>query len=127
MDSGPAKTPRNRPVLDEQGLTSRVIRALEAQIETLQAHIDSLKVHTETLKGQLAAAEARAEKQACEFAARDARHLSDLNVERTLADRMSARVDQMTAELACEQALRAKAERDLAAQLGRRWWKLRTP
>jgi DNA primase len=80
-------------VLDERALANQVIRALES--------------HVETLKAQLAAAEQRAEKQAAEFAAREARHAADLAVERTLADRMSARVDQMTADMAIEQAQRA--------------------
>ena len=46
-------------VLDERALANQVIRALEA--------------HVETLKAQLAAAEQRAEKQAAEFAACEAR------------------------------------------------------
>jgi hypothetical protein len=100
-------------VLDERALANQVIRALEA--------------HVETLKAQLAAAELRAERQAAEFAAREARHAAELTVERTLADRMSARVDQMTADLAVEQAQRAEAEKRLAAELDRGWWKRRLP
>ena len=100
-------------VLDERALANQVIRALEA--------------HVETLKAQLAAAEQRAEKQAAEFAACEARHAADLAVERILADRMSARVDQMTADLAVEQAQRAEAEKRLAAELARGWWKRRSP
>ena len=100
-------------VLDERTLAAQVIRALEA--------------HVETLKAQLNAAEQRAEKMAAEFAAREARHAADLAVERTLADRMSARVDQMTADLAVEQAQRNEAEKRLAAELGRGWWKRRQP
>jgi hypothetical protein len=100
-------------VVDERGLANQVIRALEA--------------HVETLRTQLAAAELRAEKQAAEFAAREARHAADLAVERTLADRMSARVDQMTADLAVEQAQRAEAEKRLAAELERGWWRRRSP
>jgi DNA primase len=88
-------------VVDERALANQVIRALEA--------------HIETLKAQLTAAEQRAEKQAAEFAAREMRHAADLAVERTLADRMSARVDQMTADLAVEQAQRVDAEKRLAA------------
>ena len=72
-------------------------------------------------------AELRAEKQAVEFAARESRHAADLAVERTLADRMSARVDQMTADLAVEQAQRAEAEKRLAAGLARGWFKRRSP
>ena len=100
-------------VLDERALANQVIRALEA--------------HVETLKAQLAAAELRFERQAAEFAGREARHAADLAVERTLADRMSARVDQMTADLAVEQALRADAEKRLASELARGWWKGRSP
>ena len=73
----------------------------------------------------LTAAEQRAEKQAAEFAAREARHAADLAVERTLADRMSARVDQMTADLAVEQAQRVDAEKRLAAELARGWFRRR--
>jgi len=98
---------------DERALANQVIRALEA--------------HVDTLKTQLTAAEQRAEKQAAEFAAREARHAADLAVERTLADRMSARVDQMTADLAVEQAQRIDAEKKLSAELGRGWFKGRSP
>jgi hypothetical protein len=100
-------------VVDERALANQVIRALEA--------------HVETLKTQLAAAELRAENQAAEFAARETRHAADLAVERTLADRMSARVDQMTADLAVEQAQRVEAEKRLAAGLARGWFKRRSP
>jgi DNA primase len=96
---------------NERALAKHVIRALEA--------------HVETLKAQLAAAEHRTEKQAAEFAAREARHAADLAVERTLADRMSARVDQMTADLAVEQAQRVDAEKRLAAELPHGWFKRR--
>ena len=98
---------------EERALANQVIRVLEA--------------HVETLKTQLAAAELRAEKQAAEFAAREARHAAELAVERTLADRMSARVDQMSADFAVEQAQRADAEKRLAAQLPRGWLKRRPP
>lgn len=100
-------------IVDERALANQVIRVLEA--------------HVETLKAQLAGAEQRAEKQAAEFAVREARHAADLAVERTLADRMSARVDQMTADLAVEQAQRAEAEKRLAAELTRGWWRRRSP
>jgi hypothetical protein len=101
------------PNFDGRALANQLIRALEA--------------HVETLKAQLAAAEQRAETQAAEFAAREARHAADLAVERTLADRMSARVDQMTADLLVEQAQRVEAEKRLAAGLARGWFKRRAP
>jgi hypothetical protein len=100
-------------VVDERGLASQLIRALEA--------------HVETLKAQLAAAEQRAEKQAAEFASRETRHAADLAIERTLADRMSARVDQMTADLTVEQAQRVDAEKRLADAVARGWFKRRSP
>jgi hypothetical protein len=96
---------------NERALANQVIRALEAHVETLQT--------------QVAAAEHRAAKQAAEFAAREARHAADLAVERTLADRMSARVDQMTADLVVEQAQRVEAEKRLAAELARSWFRRR--
>jgi hypothetical protein len=40
---------------------------------------------------------------------------------------MSARVDQMTADLAVEQAQRVDAEKRLAAALARGWFKRRPP
>ena len=82
--------------------------------------VAALEAHIETLKAQLTAAETRAEKLAADFAERDAKHAAELAIERTLADNMSARVDQLTAELA---AGRAMAERGLAAELARAWWK----
>ena len=96
---------------DGRALSNQIIRALEA--------------HVETLKTQLTAAELRAEKQVAEFATREARHASDLAVERTLADRMSARVDQMTADMAVEQAQRVDAEKRLASELARGWFRRR--
>ena len=82
--------------------------------------IEALEAHIETLKAHLTAAEARTEKLAADFAERDAKHAAELAIERTLVDHMSARVDQLTAELAAE---RAMAERGLAAELARAWWK----
>ena len=82
--------------------------------------IAALEAHIETLKAQLTAAQARAERLAADFTERDAKHAAELAIERTLADNMSARVDQLTAELA---AGRAMAERGLAAELARAWWK----
>jgi hypothetical protein len=114
-DEGPRtdrrpERPRNS---DERALSSQLILAFEAHVETLQAQLD--------------AAEQRAEKQATEFAAREARHAADLAMERNLADRMSARVDQMTADLVIEQAQRIEAEKKLSAELGRGWFKRREP
>jgi DNA primase len=105
---GRAQRPGNS---NERALANQVIRVLEAHVATLQT--------------QIAATEHRAEKQAAEFAAREERHAADLAVERTLADRMSARVDQMTADLAVEQAQRVEAEKRLAAELSRGWLRRR--
>ncbi len=94
--------PNGRPsrILDERVPAKRLIKALEA--------------HVESLKAQLRAAEKLAEKQA-----------GDLAVERALANQISARLDQVAAELAAEQAQRASAEQELAAERARRWWKPR--
>ncbi len=53
-----------------------------ALLHALEAHIETLKAETETLKAQLAAAEARAERQAAETAELTARHAGDLAAER---------------------------------------------
>ena len=82
--------------------------------------VAALEAHIETLKAQLTAAQARAERLAADFTERDAKHAAELAIERTLADNMSARVDQLTAELA---AGRAMAESGLAAELARTWWR----
>jgi hypothetical protein len=97
-DDGPNARPSR--VLDERVPAKRLIKALEA--------------HIESLKAQLRAAEKLAEKQA-----------GDLAVERALANQISARLDQIAAELAAEQAQRVKAEQELAAKLARAWWKPR--
>jgi predicted RNase H-like nuclease (RuvC/YqgF family) len=94
---------------------------LDGQIPA-QLLVAALEAHIETLKAQLRAAEARAERLVADFAERDARHAAELAIERTLADHMSARVDQLTAELAAE---RSMAEKGLTAELARAWWKPR--
>ncbi len=101
----------------------RAVRFADGQAPAKRL-IEALEDHVETLKAQLGAAENRIERLAADFAAREARLAADLKVERTLFDKMSARVDQMAAELAAEHARRAKAEQELAAELERRW---RTP
>ncbi|MGO9422519.1 hypothetical protein [Roseiarcus sp.] len=55
-----------------------------ALLHALEAHIETLKAETETLKAQLAAAEARAERQAAETAELTARHAGDLAAERRI-------------------------------------------
>src|SRR5260370_6253362 len=112
-------SPDDRPnkravrILDERVPSKRVTEALKAHVETLKAHVETLKAHIETLTAQLGAADRRAEKQAAEFAAREARYAADLTGKRTLADQTSARVDQMTAELALEKTRREKARHKL--------------
>lgn len=101
--------PRVR-IVDERVPAKRMIEVLEALVETLKA--------------QLAAAADRADKEAAEFAARTARHAADLDAERTLATQLSARVDRLTVDLALSNAERAKAEKELAAELGRARWML---
>jgi len=76
------------------------------------ATIKALEAHVSTLKEQLAAAEARADKQAAEFSARDAERLAMLAAERARTEKA---ID----------AFRALAERldALAAERARPWWR----
>ena len=101
----------------------RAVRFLDGRAPARRV-IEALQDHIATLKAQLGATEKRVERLMTDFVAREARLAADLTVERTLFDRMSARVDQMAAELAAEHARRARAEEELAAELERRW---RTP
>jgi hypothetical protein len=91
-------------------------------MEMLEAHVETLKTHVEILRAQLGAAEARAEKRAAEFDAREARHAADFAVERALSDQMCARVDQLMADLAAERSRRAKVREEHAGSA----WKSRT-
>ena len=114
--------------LQRRGRKLGALQNASEQIERL-LELVAARQRTQRYAGAVAveaAAEQRAEKQAAELAAREARHASDLAIERTLADRMSARVDQMTADLAVEQAQRVDAEKRLAAELARGWFRRRS-
>ncbi len=123
----PAGDRPNKPRrLREHVPAKRVIEALRSHVETLKSNIDTLKSHVEVLQAQLGAAEARVDKQAADFALREARLTADLSVEHTLAEQMSVRVDQIKVDLAVEQARRIKLEHELEYELARRWWRPRT-
>jgi len=77
----------------------------------------ALEEHIGTLKAQLIAAETRSERLAADFAAREAKHAAELATERTLADQMSARVDQLTADLTGQRATVEKGLRPPAPHL----------
>ena len=111
-------TPYNRP-------NRRAVR-FQRELVPAKRAIKALEAHVDTLKAQLGAAETRANRLAVDFAAREARLTADLRVERSLFDKMSVRVDQLTAELAAEHARRARAEQELVDELARRWWNPRT-
>ena len=91
----------------------------QAELTGARRSIAALQDHIETLKTQLVAAELRAEKQASEFAAREAKLAAELATERTLADNMSNRVDQLTVDLAVQNQT---ARRGLEGELARAWW-----
>ncbi len=85
-----------------------------ALVNALQEHNATLKADIEALRAMLAGAEARIEKQATDFAARDAQHAVELAAER-------ARTGQAIA------AFSALADRldALAAERSRPWWRRR--
>jgi hypothetical protein len=99
--------------------------------------IKALEAHVETLKAQLAAAEARIDKQADDMVAYDTAYAAGLAAERAKAERMiaefAARDAQHAAELKSEQAQTEKAiaafsalaDRldKLAAERARPWWR----
>ena len=116
----------------------------QALVTALESHIKSLQGENEALREQFAAAEARAGKQAAEFAARDAERLAMLAAEQAktahgiaaLEDHnatLKADVERLDADLAHEReradkaigAFAALAERldALAAARARPWWR----
>jgi hypothetical protein len=123
----PPMSPRSSPV--RMANDPALVNALESHIKTLQGEND-------VLKEQLAGAEARTEKQAADFAERDARAAADLAAEKAKAEKASAEfaamVDRLTT-LADEKAktdkaiaaFAALAERldALAAERVRPWWR----
>jgi hypothetical protein len=101
--SNPVRTPSERPnkpdvrTPSEPRTDTQLIKALEA--------------HVETLKAQLAAAEARIDKQAEDLVAYDAAYAAGLAAERAKVEAERAKVE---AERAKVEAERAKAERVVA-------------
>jgi hypothetical protein len=99
--------------------------------------IKALEAHVETLKAQLAAAEARIDKQADDLVAYDTAYAAGLAAERAKAERLiaefAARDAQHDTELAAERARTSEAiaafanlaERldALAAERSRPWWR----
>ena len=99
--------------------------------------LKALEAHVATLKEQLAAAEARADKQAADFAARDAERVAQLGAERARAERQAGesaeQIARYIADLAAEKARTEKAiaafasladRLDALAEERRRpWWR----
>ena len=93
-----------------------VVRSPEsALVDALRAHNETLKADVEALKAQLAAQAAaddeRAEKQAADFAGRDAERLADLARERERADKAIAAFEQLARRL------------EEMAEARRPWWR----
>jgi hypothetical protein len=71
-------------------------------VDALKGHVETLKGENETLRGQLAATEARAEKQAADFTARDAEHSADLAAERAKTEKAIEAFSALAAEKRAE-------------------------
>jgi len=99
-------------------------------VTAFESHIKTLEAENEALMEQFAAAEARAERQAADFAGRDAQRVTELSAERARAEKHAA---ELGADLAAERARTEKAivafaalaERldALAAERARPWWR----
>ena len=83
----------------------------QALVTALESHIKTLQAENEAFKEQYVAAEARAERQAAEFAARDAERLAMLTAEQAKTEKAIA-------------AFASLAERldALATRRARPWW-----
>jgi hypothetical protein len=99
----------DRPV---SPLVSPMDRPPDSPLDKL---IKALEAHVETLKEQLVAAEARIERQAAEATARDAKHATEIAIEREKADRARDELAALADRLA------AIAEANEANQ--RPWWR----
>jgi hypothetical protein len=97
---------------DVRAEASGLVHALESNIKTLEAHV-------ETLREQLAAAEARAEKRATDFAELDARHVAAIAQAEARADREAEKAGKAI------EAFSALADRldALAQERARPWWR----
>ena len=103
----PSERPNERPVRTPSG------RASDASlIKALEAHVATLKEQLSAAEARAAAAEARAEKQATDFAERDAQRVAELGAERARVERQAA---ELGADLAAEKAKTEKAISAFAA------------
>jgi hypothetical protein len=113
-EPNPVRTPSAQPVRTpgEPRVDPALLHALEAHNATLKADVERLEAQLRIEADRLAAAEARAEKQAADFAGRDAERAADLAAERAKTDKAIA-------------AFAAVGERldALAAERARPWWK----
>ena len=89
----------------------RAVRTLSGRVSDANL-INALQAHVDTLKEQLAAAEARIERQVVDFAVRDAHHAAELAAERAKTEKaieaFSGLADRLDA---------------LAAERARPWWR----
>jgi hypothetical protein len=106
----------DRRAPDVRADKAALVTALESYIKTLQGEVETLKQKLDAADTQLAveraASEARAERQAGDFAAREAAFAVDLAAERARADKAIA-------------AFASLAERldALATERARPWWR----
>jgi len=99
----PLMSPRSSPA--RKAVDPALVTALESHIKTLQGE-------NEALKEQLATAEARADKQAAEFAARDTERVADLAAERARTEKAINAFADLARQLNA-----------LAASRARPWWR----
>jgi hypothetical protein len=105
----------------------------QALVTAFESHIKTLQTDNEALREQLAAAETRAEKQAAEFAERDAQRVADRARAEKQAAESAEQITRYVADLAAEKAMTEKAiaafaslaERldALATERARPWWR----
>jgi hypothetical protein len=69
-------------------------------VNALENHIKTLQGENDALKEQLAGADARSEKFAADFAARDARAVAELAAERERADKAIAALGRLADQIA---------------------------
>ena len=99
----PLMSPRSSPA--RKAVDPALVTALESHIKTLQGE-------NEALKEQLATAEARADKQTAEFAARDTERVADLAAERARTEKAINAFADLARQLNA-----------LAASRARPWWR----
>jgi septal ring factor EnvC (AmiA/AmiB activator) len=93
--------------------TTPVRKAVDpALVNALESHIKTLQGDNDALREQLAASEARGERLAADYAARDAKSAAELDAERERADKAIATFAALADRLDA-----------LAAERSKPWWR----